>query len=165
LKPKLRIASRLFTKQKKKKRVLESQIKPKIIELCTLKSATSSFSKLVQSKILSIEIKLCALKFASPSSELVQSKVVSIEALQRKLDAQTSIIEVFKGLLSISEGEHCQVLEKSTIAIVEWKNNVHQGKVWMRQKLVMTKHFKFIKAGRSRPSFSPSPLPFDPVGY
>lgn len=77
---------------------------------------------------------LLNLRSSCSSSEEIGVVLVTLESLQRKIDAQTGILDVFQGLLDMGEVDHKKAFEKASIAKSECSLATKKFNVWNHQK-------------------------------
>ena len=81
-----------------------------------------------------------------------------LEEVQRKVDAQKGIVQVFHETFG---GEQSGAAErfKLTLADEAWANAKKRQELWMRHRCAYQLQLRGMKSGYERPSTTPSPLP------
>ncbi len=85
---------------------------------------------------------------------------VEQEVPQRKLDSHVLMLETFKGLLTMVEGDDVRVLGKNAMVVEAWKNIIPKVEVWKWQKNSLCEQVHNMKYGSKHPLLHPLPLPF-----
>jgi hypothetical protein len=81
-----------------------------------------------------------------------------LEEMQRKVDAQKRIVQVFHETFG---GEQSGAVERFKLSLADeaWANAKKRQELWMRHKSAYQLQLRGMKSGYERPSTNPSPLP------
>jgi hypothetical protein len=121
------------------------------LELAKISGQLEDRHKLVDSaniKFTDLKVELDAqnlallnLRSSGSTSEEIGVALVTLESLQRKIDAQTGILDAFQGLLDMGEADHKKAFEKASIAESECSLATKKFNVWKHQKKVFLLKF------------------------
>lgn len=83
---------------------------------------------------------------------------LDLEEVQRKVDAQKKIVQVFHKTFG---GEQSGATERLKLTLVDeaWANAKKRQELWMRHRSAYQLQLRGMKSGYERPSTTPSPLP------